>query len=151
MKFTTKTEYGLVALVYMARHGWENWVSIREIAKQEKFSPTYSEKIFQALRAADIVTSHPGKRGGYALSRHPSEVTLRQIVEALEGSTFDVYCEPEIREHIVCTHFCMCGIRPVWARTKKLLDEFFSSVTLEMIAKEEKESQSLVGVGGKTE
>ena len=78
------------------------------------------------------------------MARNPSEITLKEIVEALEGHTFDVFCEPRVREHIVCTHLCLCGIRPVWAKTKDLLDNFFTSVTLAMLAKEEKEVQNLI-------
>ena len=64
-----------------------------------------------------------------------NKITLKEIIEALEGQTFDVFCEPEVREHIVCTHFGLCGIRPVWAKTKDLLDQYYNSVTLEMIVK----------------
>jgi len=141
MRFTTKTEYGLNCLVYMARHNSGGVVTIKDLAVQEHFSLPYIEKILQRLRSAKIVVSHQGKKGGYTLARRPSEITLKEIIEALEGVTFDVYCEPEVREHIVCTHFCMCGIRPVWAKTKEILDEFYGSLTLETIAKEEEEAQ----------
>jgi len=144
MRFTTKTEYGLNCLVYMARHAPGEIMTIKDMAGQEHFSTAYIEKILQRLRSARIVISHPGKNGGYVLAKSPSEINLKDVVEALEGQTFDVFCEPKVREQIVCTHFCLCGIRPVWAKTKELLDSFFSSVTLEMLAKEEKEAQTLI-------
>ena len=142
MRYTTKTEYGLVCLVYMTKNAPEGSVTVREIATKERFSPTYIEKIFQGLRSANIVTSHPGKQGGFSLSRSPSQITLKEIIEALEGHTFDVFCEPDVREQIVCTHFCMCGIRPVWAKTKELLDHFYGSITLEMLAKGESQAKA---------
>ena len=144
MRFTTKTEYGLNCLVFMARQTPGGVATIKDIAARENFSTTYIEKILQRLRNRGIVVSHQGKNGGYELARHPSEITLKEIIEALEGETFDVFCEPKVREHIVCTHYCLCGIRPVWAKTKELLDNFFSSVTLEVLAKEEKEAQNLI-------
>ena len=152
MKFTTKTEYGLICLIYMARHSSADMVTIREIVKTERFSPAYIEKILQKLRSAHIVISHQGKQGGYALARPASQITLKEIIEALEGgSTFDVhtfgvFCDPAIRDKIVCTHFSMCGLRPVWQRTKELLDHFYGSVTLEMIAKEEHQVKNLMAV-----
>lgn len=149
MKFTTKTEYGLNCLVYMARQGAGEVITIRDISQKERFSTSYIEKILQRLRSAHIVVSHQGKKGGYALARHPSEITLKEIIEALEGETFEVYCEPEVREHIVCTHLCMCGIRSVWAKTKSILDGFYGSVTLETIAKEEEEAEALISVARK--
>ena len=137
MRFTTKTEYGLVCLVYMARHSSADLIAIKEIVKKEQFSATYIEKILQKLRAANIVISHQGKQGGYALAKKPSEITLREIIEALEGHTFDLFCQPDVREEIVCTHFSLCGLKPIWEKTKHLLDGFFDSITLEEIAKQE--------------
>jgi Rrf2 family protein len=115
--------------------------------EKEHFSPTYIDKIFQSLRAANIVISYPGKLGGFSLAHPASQITLKEIIEALEGQTFDVFCEPQVREHIVCTHFCMCGTRPVWQKTKELLDSFYSSVTLEMIANEEERARSSIFSG----
>lgn len=135
MRFTTKTEYGLVCLIYMARHTSADLVTIKEIVKKERFSPTYVEKILQKLRSANIVVSHQGNQGGYGLARDPSQITLKEIIEALEGHTFDIFCEPEVREEIVCTHFSLCGLKPIWQKAKEILDYYFHSITLEMLAK----------------
>lgn len=136
MRFTTKTEYGIVCLLYMARNAHKAVVTAKEIAEQEHFSPAYIEKIMQSLRSACIVISHQGKEGGYTLGRSPSQINLREVIEALEGRTFEVFCEPNVREHIVCTHYCMCGISPIWEQTKKLLDNFFEATTLEALSKQ---------------
>lgn len=144
MKFTTKTEYGLVCLTYMAQKGPDQLIAIKDIVRDEGFSHTYLEKILQKLKAAGIVHSHQGKDGGYALARLPSAITLREIIEALDGQTFEVYCEPKLREAIVCTHFGLCGIQPVWRKTKELLDQFYGSITLEDISRREPQIQSHV-------
>ena len=145
MKFTTKTEYGLFCLIYLANHSEANPVAIKEIVKGERYSLTFTEKILQKLRAAKIVTSHQGNQGGYVLRRPAAEITLKEIVEALEGSTFEVFCKPETRKDIICTHFPACGVRPVWEKTKDLLDQFYSSITLEMLAKNQLEFQAPAG------
>ncbi len=144
MRYTTKTEYGLVCLLYMAKKMPDYVVTIKEIVQTENFSESYIEKIFQTLRGANIVTSHKGKNGGYALTRQPSEITLKVVIEALEGHTFDVYCEPETREGIVCNHFCMCGVRPIWTRTKQMLDQLYDSITLATLAGSESEVRQKV-------
>lgn len=149
MRFTTKTEYGLVCLVFMAKHPDMEMVTIKDIGLKESYSVTYMEKILQKLRAANIVLSHQGKYGGYSLAKHPSQITLKEIIEALEGATFDIFCEPEVRKDIVCTHFCMCGVRPIWAKTKELLDQFYSSITLDTIVKPEADVQGLLAIGGR--
>lgn len=137
MRFTTKTEYGLVCLIYMARQGNLKLdpVTIKELANAEQYSQTYTEKILQHLRASGIVSAQHGNQGGYVLSRTPAEITLREIVEALEGHTFDVFCEPDMRKEITCTHFSLCGIKPVWHKTKEILDQFYGSITLDMLAR----------------
>lgn len=136
MRFTTKTEYGLVCLSLLAnQYPQRKVIALKDIVKEEHYPLPYIEKIFQTLRSAKIVDSHPGKQGGYALARPPSEITLKEIIEALEGATFDVFCEKPVRENIVCTHLCICGMKPVWRKTKQLLDGYYDSITLEMVAK----------------
>jgi len=137
MKFTTKTEYGVICLIYLARHADKAVVAIKDIVRDEKLSPAYIEKILQKLKQAGIVTSAQGNQGGFSLARKPSEINFRQIVEAVEGSTFDVYCEPGLRESITCNHFSMCGLRPIWQKSKQLLDDFYGSLSLEMISRGE--------------
>lgn len=134
MRFTTKTEYGLICLIFMARKGGSHPVTVKEIVQGERYSPAYIEKILQKLRMAKVIDAHHGQQGGYVLSRHPSQIHLREIVEALEGQTFDIFCEPKLRNEIVCTHFSMCGVKPVWQKTKEILDQFYESITLEMMA-----------------
>lgn len=144
MRFTTKTEYGLVCLIHLARNYQANLLTIKDIVKEERFSVTYIEKILQRLRAANIVASHQGNHGGYALARSPSQITLKEIIEALEGYTFDVFCEPHVRNEIVCNHFGLCVLNPVWAKTKALLDGYYGSVTLESIAQPEDGTKNLM-------
>ena len=144
MRFTTKTEYGLVCMIYMARHTDREWLSIKEMAAHENYPVPYLEKILQSLRQAGLIKSHQGKQGRYALATKPSEITLKRIIDALEGSTFDIFCAPATREDIVCTHFCLCGIKPVWRKTKQILDDFYDSVTLEMMTKDEIEVRKLL-------
>ena len=137
MRFTTKTEYGLVCLIYMAKHSAQTLdpVTIKELVKAEGYPLAYTEKILQTLRAAKILDSREGHHGGYALARPAAEITLREIVEALEGATFDVFCEPKVRNEITCTHFPLCSIKPLWEKTKDLLDGFYGSITLESLIK----------------
>ena len=135
MRFTAKTEYGLICLLYMARNAELHPVTTKDIVKGEKFSRSFTEKILQKLRAAKIVRSQQGNQGGYELAKDPSKITLKEIIEALEGNTFEVFCEPDVRKEIVCTHYSLCDLKPIWHQTKKLLDQYFGSITVEMLAK----------------
>jgi Rrf2 family transcriptional regulator, iron-sulfur cluster assembly transcription factor len=144
MRFTTKTEYGLVCLVYLAKQPENDVIAVRDIVRDEHYSITFTEKIFQKLRMARIVLSHHGKQGGYSLARPPAEITLKEIIEALEGETFDIFCNPDIRKNIVCTHHELCEVSPVWRKTKEILDNYYSSVTLEMLSRGDFEPSSSV-------
>ena len=137
MRFTTKTEYGIVCMVYLARHEADHFMTLKDIATHENYPAPYIEKILQALKKASLVVTHQGNQGGYRLARKPSQITLKEVIDALEGGTFEVFCEPDTREGIVCTHFCLCGIKPVWRKTKELLDTFYASITLEMMTRDE--------------
>lgn len=140
MRFNTRTEYGLICLIYMSQQKDRRPITPKEIAADEKFSLTFTEKILQKLRAAKIVEAHHGHLGGYVLARDPSQITLKEIVEAFEGHTFDVFCEPKVRKLIICNHFHLCGVKPIWHRTKELLDQYYGSVTLDKLASNEIES-----------
>ena len=144
MRYTTRTEYGLICMIYMANHRAASWITIKELAKQENYPVAYIEKILQALRQANLVLSHQGNQGGYLLARDASEITLKDIIDALEGSTFDVFCSPEVREEIVCNHICLCGAKPIWKKTKELLDHFYNSMTLETLTKNPVEVQHAI-------
>lgn len=145
MRFTAKTEYGFVCMAYLAgHHGKDRAVPIKEIAEHGHYSVTFTEKILQALRQAKLVTARHGNHGGYALAREPKQITLKEVIDALEGATFEVFCKPEVRAEIVCAHFCLCGIKPVWRRTKDLLDKFYGSITLDTLTKDEIEVRKIL-------
>ena len=146
MRYTTKTEYGLICMIHIAHHHEATKITIRQIAEQERYPLPYLEKILQHLKHAGLVESFQGPAGGYRLARPASAITLRQMIDALEGATFDIFCNNDVREDIVCNHICLCGVKPVWRRTKDLLDRFFDSITLETDANDPTQLQSLIPV-----
>ncbi len=144
MRFTTKTEYGLFCLIYMARNNAHvTPITVKDIVKDEHYSLTYTEKILQGLRSQNIISSFHGNQGGYILARDPKEITLKEIVDALEEQTFEMFCQPEVRKDIVCNHFPSCDVRPIWEKTKELIDTYYDSITLDMISKGEIKSPQI--------
>jgi len=133
MRYTTRTEYGLICLVYIAKQGALRPVTIKEMSHAEQYSQAYIEKILQSLRASGIVNSEQGNQGGYVLGRDADKITLKDIIDALEGQTFDIYCKPDKRGQIVCTHSYGCAVQPIWNKTKELLDKYYDSVSLEQL------------------
>lgn len=92
MMFTTKTEYGLKAMVYLAQIKNKQPVSLKQIAKSEHISQSYLEQIFSKLKANDLVKAEKGAEGGYFLSRPANKINVFEIVEALEGPLAVFYC-----------------------------------------------------------
>lgn len=133
MRYTNKTEYGLLCLISMARCKKKR-VSITELAQKEGFPIAFLEKILQALRGAKLVRARQGQGGGYELAKDPSEITLREVIEAIEGTTFHAFCEPEVRDGVGCNRFGLCVLKPIWRQAKTVLDQYFESMTLEELA-----------------
>lgn len=86
MKLSKKSRYGLRALIDLAVNSRTEQVSLGSIAQRNDISAQYLEHVFSALRKAHIVKSIKGSQGGYFLQKDPKEITVAQIVEALEGS-----------------------------------------------------------------
>ena len=85
MKISTKGRYGLRALVDLASNVREHPVPLTAIAARQRMSVNYLEQVFGQLRRSGILQSTTGAGGGYSLSRDPSCITVREILEVLEG------------------------------------------------------------------
>lgn len=85
MKLSTRGRYGLRALVDLAANAGEGTASLVQTARRQKLSLNYLEQVFASLRRAGIVTTVKGAGGGYALAHDMDEITVKEVIEALEG------------------------------------------------------------------
>lgn len=85
MKFSKKSRYALTALIDLSVNSKADHVALNSIAERNGISPQYLEQIFAALRRAGIVKSVKGPQGGYLLNHEANEITVSEILEALEG------------------------------------------------------------------
>lgn len=132
MKLSTKTRYGARAMLELALHFDEGVVSAREIATRQRVSRKYLEHLLASLRSASLVRSVRGAQGGHTLTRHPGQINLRQIYDALEGTEGFVVCTtcPQ-----VCDRTASCATREVWTRMYAACMELLESTTLEDLAR----------------
>lgn len=137
MRLTTQSEYALVCLKALCLGTSNRPVSVTGIAAQENMSKDYVEQLFLKLKRAGIVYSVKGAHGGYVLSREPGQITIREVIEALEGDIYEAFCSPDVREKIVCMHFSRCSLRPVWTKLQEIIDSYFSKITLATLLKDE--------------
>lgn len=92
MIFSTKAEYGVRVLVELAQRGGDEPVPLAEIAESAGLPLAYLEHLVARLRKAELVASWRGARGGYLLARPPEQITMAEVVEALEGSIAPIEC-----------------------------------------------------------
>ncbi|MDP3791275.1 MAG: Rrf2 family transcriptional regulator [Candidatus Omnitrophota bacterium] len=132
MKLSTKSTYGLRAMVNIAMAQGKCAVSIKDISDREGISSVYLEQLLNKLRRENLVKSVRGPSGGYMLSKDPGRITVGDIVKTLEGSITPVDCAAG-REgwKSVCQRKSTCVAKTVWAKLAKAIDDCLESVTLE--------------------
>ena len=111
MKFSTKAEYGLRAIVHLDKAG-KKPVSLALIAKKEKISLAYLERLFACLKKARLIKADLGVKGGYYLARSAKGISVLEIVEALEGNVLPYNC---FDSKFSCP-VCKCKIHPIWLK-----------------------------------
>ena len=146
MRITTWAEYGLICALHLARRVSDGPVTGRDIAAREKLSSDYVEQILLRLRRAGIVDSTRGARGGYALARQASNITVRDVIQASELTTFDLHCVSHPVDAERCAESENCSIRPVWMMLQRRIDEVLDSVKLSDLLEDESSVRDRVGV-----
>ena len=127
MKLSTRSRYGLRFLVELAAHNKTGPVFLREISEKQKISEKYLSKLVIPLKGAKIISSIRGTGGGYFLARPPEKITLREIVEVLEGDIDPVAC---VGDKDVCSSAAECVTREIWCGLGKQIHDYLESLTL---------------------
>lgn len=135
MIVSTKGRYALRVMVYLALHGAEERIPLKEIAESENISQKYLESIMATLSKAGFVDAIHGKGGGYRLSRSAAEYTIGSILKLTEGSLATVSCTTQGPS--ACSRSTCCHTLPMWERLDKMVDEFFEGITLADILTEQ--------------
>ena len=148
MRVTTWTEYSLIISLHLAKRGGTGSgpVAARELADAEKLPADYVEQILLRLRRAGLVDSVRGAKGGYLLARHPSAISVRDVMTASEHQTFEVNCASHPVDAERCSPGSTCSIRPVWHALQQRVDDLLAGISLADLMKEETQVQELVGI-----
>jgi Rrf2 family protein len=128
LQLTKRTEYGLIALVHMANRDGQ-YVSAREISDRYPVPRRLLAEVLKALCRADLVDSQRGARGGYALSRSADQITLGEVVAALEGVPTLASCE-NVSRHGECEIEPTCPIRSPLHRIRQGIWHLMEGTTL---------------------
>ncbi|MCS7264594.1 MAG: Rrf2 family transcriptional regulator [Armatimonadetes bacterium] len=138
MKVSTRAWYGLMAMVELGLRERQGRVQVREISESQGIPEEYLEQLMLSLKRAGLVRSQRGVRGGYVLARPASQITVREILEALEGPVLDIEpMEPNLRERVKNS-----GVSVVWERLADAMENLLQNITLAQVCAWEQEKRS---------
>jgi Rrf2 family cysteine metabolism transcriptional repressor len=135
MMFSTRAEYGVRVMIALGRRRGEGPVSLADIASSEGLPLSYLEHLVARLRDADLIRSTRGAHGGYELERPANEITMSEVVGALEGTVVPMQCftDPESMR-VLCNHeldgFEHCATRLLWTRVQGSVIRALEQTTL---------------------
>jgi Rrf2 family protein len=135
MMFSTKAEYGVRVMVELARRAGEDPIPLAEIAEHDGLPLAYLEHLVARLRKAGLVDSRRGSRGGDLLARSPTEITMAEVVQALEGSIAPIECISQGPDgSIVCSRESdpahVCPTKLLWTRVRFAIVRTLQETTL---------------------
>ena len=130
LKLSKKTEYALMAVKFMAKKPDGNSATAKEISEGYNIPYDLLSKVLQQLTKKKVIKSFQGIRGGYSLTRTPDNLTLYDIIRAVEPNYQIAECMQSGSGEKDCTYFNCCMIRDPLAKVQKEIDKLFKSVTI---------------------
>jgi len=127
MTISTRGRYATRIMALLATEADCPSITKYQIADAEAISPAYVQQLLMSLRMAGLVRSHRGRLGGFSLARDPKTITVGDILSAVEGDILPTPC----RSASHCGRAAACPTRPVWEKAASLLENLFTSITLE--------------------
>ena len=146
MKLSTKGRYGLRAILDLAMYGETEVVALSGIAERQKISISYLEQLIAKLKKAGIVKSIRGAQGGYLLAKKPEEISVGDILRALEGDLNPVDCAEIIGSGSTCSGSDLCVTKYVWMRISDSINNTVDKMMLSELMEESKRVQFEHGI-----
>lgn len=129
MQFTKAEEYGMFGVIYLAEADRSRVVPLSEISEAQEIPEKFLAKIFQSLSRAGIVRSHRGVRGGFTLSKDPGAITMKEVLETIQGPYHLMKCT-ENPDACDKDNYEFCALREVLVLAENRLHSVFEQVTL---------------------
>jgi len=133
MELTRKGEYAIRGIVYLAGKPLDKVCLLSDIAAAVDVPPTFLAKIFQQFSKIGLVKSFRGTGGGFLLGRPPENITLLEVVEAVEGPIIPNRCVVTPSD---CDRTGYCNVHPVWMKIRGEIRNVLNGVTLKELASE---------------
>lgn len=143
IRITKQTDYGIVLLTHLAAHPDRSY-NAPELAAEARLPLPMVSKILKLLAKEGLLTSHRGVKGGYSLSRMPGEISMAEIVAALEGPIAITEC---VSVDSDCTHEALCPVRGNWQRINEAVRAALEGISLAEMTLPKKQGLVTLGRG----
>lgn len=137
MKVSTRGEYGVRAMVALAKAFGRGPVSITTMARESSVPYAYLEQLIVPLRKAGLVESKRGAQGGYQLARSPEKIGVGEVYRVMEGPVAPMDCVSEDLADQTCPLIDGCQTRPVWLKVRDSIVDALDSMTLADLIRED--------------
>ena len=134
LRFTKRADYGLMAIHYVAIHDELGAVSAKRIAEEFAIPQELLAKILQRLAKQGLIVSSNGPKGGYALARRPAEITIGEVIRALEGPISIVSC---LEEDSDCPQMERCSLRRPVKKIQAAITRMLDTISLAELTSED--------------
>jgi Rrf2 family protein len=144
LRFTKRADYGLMAIHYIAMQETLGPVSAKRIAEQVHIPAELLAKILQRLAKRGLIVSQNGPKGGYALAQHPAQISVGDVIRALEGPVRIVSCMEEPSD---CPQLSHCSLRRPVQKLQAAMSQMLDGMSLaELTSDDVPEMLSIAGV-----
>lgn len=137
MMLSQKCQYGLRAVLELAKRMGDGPVRIAEIAKNQAIPTRFLEVILNQLKQGGFVESRRGSAGGYLLSRSPATFSVGEIIRFIEGPLSPVQCLTHTSDE-ECPLKIGCAFLPLWEKVKSTVEDIYNSATFEDLVQKER-------------
>jgi Rrf2 family protein len=135
MKLSTRGRYGVRLMFDLALHYGEGPIFLKDIAERQEISAKYLWQLINPLKTTRLITSTRGAHGGYSLGRAPENISLKEILDVLEGSLCLVDC---VDTASICDRAPSCVARDIWEEVSKGMRQTLENITLAEMVKRQK-------------
>lgn len=140
MKVSTRTRYGIRAILELAQNEGKGPLQIKIIARRQDISAKYLEQLMAILKSAGFVRSIRGSRGGYILAKSPAQIKISDVFDCLEGSVTTVECT---ESENYCARTADCVARQLWMQVQQAIKNVLKSITLQDLVDRAKDKTTL--------
>ena len=128
MKISTRGRYAFRMMIDLAQHYNEGFIALKDISARQNISKKYLEQIIPFFNRSNLLLANKGHMGGYQLAKHPSQITVREILESAEGGLAPVSCMDHVPNR--CENACHCIALPVYQGLYKVILDYLNGITL---------------------